>query len=134
MKSMGKNLLKLAAVLTVFVVNAAFGWTLYVTNNTPFIANVTAEWMGCRSDYRAISPGERIAIDASECLLTKLSATVNQTATISIGGTLFTATLGKAPDIRVVTASPYISSGQRAYNEFEIIGAVGSFRVGRFVQ
>lgn len=136
---MNKHILRLAGLLGVLAFNGAFAWTAYITNKTPFQASVTVKWMACSQDFLTLNPGERRGVDAKGCLMTEISADVMQTASAKIGGVLYKAEYTGGKDIAsvgIVHASPYTSSGQRAYSEFSIIGpnADGSYQVVRTVQ
>lgn len=111
-----KNPLYACAFLLILCsMRTTFGWTLYVTNWVNRVVNIHTSWAGsgwafgkcfsCCDDRATLQPGQRIAINAGECLLTEL---------------------------RVDGGTPYKSSGQRAYNEFYIIGPVhGQLYAGR---
>lgn len=96
-----------ALILGLGTVLPALGWTLYVTNWANKAVNIHTSWAGagwafgkcfsCCDDHATLQPGQRIAINAGECLLTEL---------------------------RVDGGTSYTSSGQRYFNEFHIIGPV----------
>lgn len=103
------NFIRAFSVLMLMLCSAgtAFGWTLYVTNWANKVVTIHTSWAGsawafgkcfsCCDDHATLQPGQRIGIDAGECLLQEL---------------------------RVDGGSPYTSSGQRAYNDMYIIGPV----------
>lgn len=102
-------------VSLLFSIQTAFPWTLYVTNWVNKVVTIHTSWAGsawafgkcfsCCDDHVMLQPGQRVGINAGECLLT---------------------------EIRVDGGTSYKSSGQRIYNEFYVVGPVqNEIRVGR---
>ena len=132
---MNNNILRAAAILGIVTASAISAKDFFVTNNTPFRAQVTVTWTACPSNYFSINPGERSKLDGKDCLLTALRADVHQSATVTIGGIAYqaqqtgTATTSAA---KIVTATPYTSSGQSDTTEFYLVGpgVNGTYHIG----
>lgn len=78
MKNAGSMLLKLSAVVTMLITNAAFGWQLGIANYTsaPATLTVTYLWSSCRSDTITVMPNQIRHIDAGGCLVNDITGFV----------------------------------------------------------
>lgn len=136
---MKTNILKLAALVGIITASGISAKDFFLTNNTPFPAQTTWKWAGCSTDNVGVNPGQRIKVDGAACLLTEISASVQQSGSATLSGVTYQAqytgtVMNKVNNI--VTARPYSSSGQSHYTEFHLMGPGinGAYHVGRFVQ
>lgn len=136
---MNKNILKLAALVGIVTASGISAKMFYLTNNTPFPAQTTWKWAACSTDNVGVNPGQRIAVNGKGCLLTEISASVQQSGAATMGGITYqaqyTGTVMNNVN-KIVNANPYRSSGQSTYTEFHLMGpgVNGAYHVGRFVQ
>ena len=137
---MNKNILKLAALIGIVTASGISAKDFFITNNTPFPAQVTVKWSGCSTDNFGVNPGQRVKFDNGlACLMTEISASIQQSGTVNIGGVMYQAQYtgtNMAGMANIAQARPYKSSGQSAYTEFHLMGpgVNGTYHIGRFVQ
>lgn len=132
---MNNNILRVAAILGIVTTSAISAKDFFVTNNTPFRAEITATWTTCPANLFSVKPGERFKIDGKDCLLTALRADIHQSATMTVGGVEYQAQQTGATvanRAKIVTATPYTSSGQSETTEFYLVGpgVNGAYHIG----
>ena len=134
------NILKLAALVGIITASGISAKMFYVTNNTPFPAQVTMTWPACSTDHFSVNPGQRVEVNGKACLLTSINADIHQSGTVNIGGIIYQAQYTGTVMTNMATvakARPYTSSGgQSVYTEFHIMGpgVNGTYHIGRFVE
>lgn len=129
------NILTLAALAGIITANMISAKDFFLTNETPFRAQATATWTACPANLFSINPGERVKIDGKDCLMTALRADIHQSATVTIAGVAYQAQAAGATiasAAKIVTATPYTSSGQTDNTEFHIVGpgVNGAYHIG----